>query len=149
MSGFLVGPFVYFHTLCVQTAKALARLRGCAGSLEPSLVAYVISTIISWAGSNTLSLNFPDAHAYQRNVWVPWGFLFFFPSTKSALSNVCIKTKKNTPLQFYWKQIKLIDLNYQIKIQLWYMFSYRGTEWFYSRVIMFKCDVNMTRVQVL
>ena len=25
---FLVGPFVYFHTSCVQTAKALARLRG-------------------------------------------------------------------------------------------------------------------------
>ena len=51
---FLVGPFVYFHTSCFRTAKALARLRGCAGSPEPSLVAYVISTIISWAGSNGL-----------------------------------------------------------------------------------------------
>ena len=51
MSDFLVGPFVYFHTSCVRTAKALARLRGCAGSPEPSLVAYVISTIISRAGS--------------------------------------------------------------------------------------------------
>ena len=49
---FLVGPFVYFHTLCVRTAKALARLRECAGSPEPSLVAFVISTIISWAGSD-------------------------------------------------------------------------------------------------
>ena len=49
---FLVWPFVYFHTSCVRTAKALARLHGCAGSPEPSLVAYVISTIISWAGSN-------------------------------------------------------------------------------------------------
>ena len=49
---FLVGPFVYFHTSCVRTAKALARLRGCAASPEPSLVAYVISTIILWAGSN-------------------------------------------------------------------------------------------------
>ena len=48
---FLVRPFVYFHTLCLQTAKALARLQGCTGSPEPSLVAYVISTIISWAGS--------------------------------------------------------------------------------------------------
>ena len=48
---FLVGPFVYFHTSCVRTEKALARLRGCAGSPEPSLVAFVISTIISWAGS--------------------------------------------------------------------------------------------------
>ena len=49
---FLVWPFVYFHTSCVRTAKALARLRGCAGSPEPSLVAYAISTIISWTGSN-------------------------------------------------------------------------------------------------
>ena len=45
-----VRPFVYFHTSCVRTAKALARLRGCAGSPEPSLVAYVISTMVSWAG---------------------------------------------------------------------------------------------------
>ena len=33
------------------TAKALARLRGWAGLPEPSLVAYALSTIISWAGS--------------------------------------------------------------------------------------------------
>ena len=31
------------------------RLRGYAGSPEPSLVAYVISTIISWAGSYTVT----------------------------------------------------------------------------------------------
>ena len=49
---FLVWPFVYFHSSCVRTAKALARLRGCAGTPKPSLVAYAISTIISWAGSN-------------------------------------------------------------------------------------------------
>ena len=49
---FLVGPFVYFNTSCVRTAKALARLRGCAGSSESSLVAYVVSMLISWAGSN-------------------------------------------------------------------------------------------------
>ena len=39
---FLIGPFVCFHTSCVRTAKALARQCGCAGLLEPSLVAYVI-----------------------------------------------------------------------------------------------------------
>ena len=43
---FWSGPFVYFHTSCARTAKALARLRECANSHEPSLVAYVI-----WAGS--------------------------------------------------------------------------------------------------
>ena len=32
----------------------LVRLHRCAGSPEPSLVAYVISTIISWAGSNCM-----------------------------------------------------------------------------------------------
>ena len=47
----LVGPFVYFHTLCVRTVKALTRLRRCAGSPEPSLVAYMISSTISLAGS--------------------------------------------------------------------------------------------------
>ena len=49
---FLVGPFVYFHTFWGRTAKALARLRGCAGSPEPLLVAYMIRTITSWVGSN-------------------------------------------------------------------------------------------------
>ena len=52
---FLVRPFIYFHTSWVRTAKALVRLLvrlcRCAGLPEPSLVAYVISTIISWAGS--------------------------------------------------------------------------------------------------
>ena len=45
----LVWLFVYFHTSCVQTAKALVRLHGCAGSPVPSLVAYVICTIITSA----------------------------------------------------------------------------------------------------
>ena len=48
--SFMVGPFVYFHTSCERTVKALARLHGCTGSPEPSLVAYVISTIILWDG---------------------------------------------------------------------------------------------------
>ena len=48
---FFVGPFVVFHTTCVLTAEALARLRERAGSPEPSLVAYMMSTIISWASS--------------------------------------------------------------------------------------------------
>ena len=50
---FLVWPYLYFHASCMRTAKALARLRGWAGSPEPLLVACVIGTIISWAGSNT------------------------------------------------------------------------------------------------
>ena len=43
----LVGPFVYFHTSCIR-----------AVSPEPLLVAYAISTIISWVGSlNVLFYN--------------------------------------------------------------------------------------------
>ena len=55
---FCVGYFIYFHTSCVRTAKALLRLRGFAGSPEPSLVTCVISTIISWAGSVCLLIIF-------------------------------------------------------------------------------------------
>ena len=48
---FFIRLFLCFHTLCARTAKALARLRGCAGLPEPLLVAKVISTKISWAVS--------------------------------------------------------------------------------------------------
>ena len=68
---FLVRPLVYFHTSCEQTAKALARLRECAGSPEPSLVAYVISTIISWTGSIMLCpflVFFLQKHLAEVNV---------------------------------------------------------------------------------
>ena len=44
---FLVGPFDHFHTSYVRTAKALERLRGCTGSPELSLVAFVVSAVIS------------------------------------------------------------------------------------------------------
>ena len=48
-----VWSFLLFHkhVLCERTAKALARQRGCAGSPEPSLVTYVMSTFFSWVGS--------------------------------------------------------------------------------------------------
>ena len=70
--GFLIGPFVYFHVLCVRTAKALVRLRGCAGSPEPSLIAYEISTIISWTGSfhDRLKSNDSVQLQSQSKVWL-------------------------------------------------------------------------------
>ena len=50
---FLVGPFVYFHTSCVQTAKALARLRECAGSPGWAFAGRLCDNYhISSAGSN-------------------------------------------------------------------------------------------------
>ena len=68
----LVGLFVYFHTSCVRTAKALVKLRVCAGSTEPSLVAYVISTIISWAGSFNL-IAYYASHVFI--IMAYWWFL--------------------------------------------------------------------------
>ena len=62
----LVALFVYFHISCLRTAKAVARLRGCAGSPEPSLVAYVISTITSWFGS-FISLRQGDFYPYPEH----------------------------------------------------------------------------------
>ena len=41
----LSSYFPYF--MCRRTAEALERLRGCAASSEPSMVAYVVSTIMS------------------------------------------------------------------------------------------------------
>ena len=66
----LIGLFVYFILRFVWTAKALARLCGLAGSPEPSLVAYVISTIISWAGSNEAFYKIPCLYASMRNLTI-------------------------------------------------------------------------------
>ena len=65
---FFVKPFVYFHTSCVWTVKALARLRECTGLSEPLLVAYVISTIISRAGSiiDWTNVQFNDMTKYMH-----------------------------------------------------------------------------------
>ena len=107
---FLVGPFVYFHTSCMRTAKALARLRGCAGSPESSLVTYVISSIISWAGSNVLirlgryagwsasllltyglnrfSYDVTDrCHVYSKHFWKKWDFNHLNMSIKAIYTD--------------------------------------------------------------
>ena len=77
---FLVGPFIYFHTSCVRTANALAWLRGCTGSPEPSLVACVISTIISWAGSFRLSTEEVEARVSSLDI---------LPTLKSQPEEFC------------------------------------------------------------
>ena len=58
-------------------ASALVRLRGCAGSPVPSLVAYVISTIISWAGSNNSIFKVP-CRINARLFYFYFIFLFLF-----------------------------------------------------------------------
>ena len=108
--------FIYCHTLSVRTAKALARLRECAGSPEPSLVSYVISTIISWAAWLILPLdlkNSPGQHFGSR-IWRSWQYhqfsSQFLPLSRSyhtpqrfspaASSHVSLSSPAN-----HWKQI--------------------------------------------
>ena len=45
-----VWRFLLTHCLYERAAEVLARLRGCAGSPEPSLLAYAISTKFAWRG---------------------------------------------------------------------------------------------------
>ena len=45
-----VWRFLLTHCLYERAAKVLARLRGCAGSPEPSLLAQAISTKFAWRG---------------------------------------------------------------------------------------------------
>ena len=52
---FLVGPFVKFMCANSEGSSGTARMRRIrAVSPEPTLVAYVIRTKISWAGSNRI-----------------------------------------------------------------------------------------------
>ena len=64
MSWYFIGPFVYLHTLCVHSEGSGETAR----MPEPSLVAYVISTIISWPGS--FSKNKTSNEIYNPNKWV-------------------------------------------------------------------------------
>ena len=75
---FLVGPFVYFHTSCVRTAKAAET------PPEPSLVAYVISTIISWADSNGDVITFENC--IMQNTRSPDILLLLLHSWKWIMS---------------------------------------------------------------
>ena len=47
-----VWRFLLTHCLYERVAEVLARLRGCAGSPKPSLLAYAISTKFAWRGPN-------------------------------------------------------------------------------------------------
>ena len=115
---FLVGPFVFFHTSCLRTAKALARLRGCTDSPEPSLVAYVISTIISWAALNVVFVHTRLLNYLLSDIWLfvkqfKCQDTTFFKISKLSLLilpyvsffvNVLKETDiKSQPATVYWK----------------------------------------------
>ena len=99
--------FVYFHTSCVRTAKALARLRWCAGSPEPSLVAYVIRTIISWAGPFT-------SNCKTVNVIQLKASLTFKCMTEHLFADFSYSIALDT---YLWKQ--MMQMNRKL-IHIWY-----------------------------
>ena len=95
----LISDF-YFHTSCVRTAKALAMLRGCAGSPEPSLVAYVISTKISRAVSNVVyRLTEGVSQTLMRIFALP--FIIFLHLLKNIWSLTVIYCETSLSLSFY------------------------------------------------
>ena len=103
------GPFVYFHTSFVRTTKALVRLRGCAGWPEPSLNAYVISTIMSWAGSNI-------ACCYMYNMLHVYLFNIIFQTfSKVNISKPYYYYLKVSKLNIMWRD-KYISLASKVKL---------------------------------
>ena len=96
---FLVGAFAYFHTSCVRTVKALARLHRCAGSPEPSLVAYVISTIITWAGSNIVRKKNFFLRIYHRQI------LNTFKTSGHVLNCWCIDSQMSSIKVYMWRTL--------------------------------------------
>ena len=48
-SKFLSKPYINFHTLCMRESNGVTRLRGCAGSSEPLVLADSIVTKFSCA----------------------------------------------------------------------------------------------------
>ena len=52
----IIWVFIYIHTLCMLAVEAMARMRMCAGSPEPSLLGFMICAKISWACPITLHL---------------------------------------------------------------------------------------------
>ena len=81
-------------TSCVWTVMALARLRECTGLPEPSLVAYVISTKISFAGSFVFSN------------------IFLFLSWPNCQRDLCWTVKQLMKLIYFFKE-KKIKIFYQ------------------------------------
>ena len=107
---FLVGPFAYFHTSCVRTAKALPRLRGCAGLPEPSLVAYVVSTIISWPVFQAVLLLRCQCHCLSAflfvNLAISWGYGTFRPPWTHS-SNTHVQSSSGDRCLIFGRTLRL------------------------------------------
>ena len=72
--SYLWSESFFIHNLCMREAKALTRLRKCAGSFEPPLLADAISAKITWDCPNMdtqrqkLSTTFFLAHFFRARL---------------------------------------------------------------------------------
>ena len=75
----------------MRTATALARLRGCAGSHEPSLVAHVISTIIMAHLVFLVSCKISQCHFPVRDLVKNYYYYFVSGIKNKLFLNLYIK----------------------------------------------------------
>ena len=105
---FLVGPYIYFHTSCVQTTKALVRRCGCAGSPEPSLVAgrlcdkyHIFFHFFSNPFYHTLLVPVPGLSSSSSSRNSRFGYGIGKPSNTLEYTKIIIFTKNNFFILFY------------------------------------------------
>ena len=112
---FFVGPFVYFHSSCVGTSP------------EPSLIAYVISIIISWAGSNT---HHSQIYAYFSEIFNDKSWLgihtYSLPiehSTSKCIHFLICTSELHCPISIicHWKQ----DLHFFIHLHTYFTMQHK------------------------
>ena len=96
---FLVWPFVYFHTLCVRTAKAQARLRICANSKGSS-----VSSITLWNLFHLHDPNITFRVNVNDNVKCSKGDAHKFVQSRKRQSPSFMKMRfQSTKLPHNWK----------------------------------------------
>ena len=119
MCSHQAAPFVWsffqqlFPYLCRRSTKALLRLRGCAGSSEPSLFAFVASTIFTWADSNVNETH-PDiwAASWQNQQMI-------VHPAKTLIRVFAVRMKKPWALSYPLSAIEDSDQTGQMPRLIW------------------------------
>ena len=116
-----VWRFLLTHCLYERAAKVLARLRGCAGLPEPSLLAYAISTKFAWRGPNVKALS---KNSYARNK-IHYGCLApskYFATQDYFLASYCKPCNPaSDATRFPWEEIFNLNLETFKHSSIWAM----------------------------
>ena len=106
-----IWRFLLIQCLYERAAEVLARLRGCAGSPEPSLLAYAISTKFAWRGPINLLWNFSPLGCvikHNNNCYKCLDNKFakrLIFALEDWLRKCVVKTVFDT--SFFWRQISI------------------------------------------